>query len=230
MILDALDEARVDAWVASHMYRNQATVCVFPTRGTIPARVYDSHMSLIRLPNQKFTMLTVANMEVSAAYEWATAQILADAELSTWKWMLTIEEDNILPPDALTTLITHATEGGYDVLGGLYWVKGEGGCPQIWGDISDPVENYRSMPPDMTGGIVDCYGTGMGCTLFSIDLLRKLDPPRFLVEAKDGMFTQDLRFANRLHAWAKESGETVKIGVDCSVRVGHLDTTSGVVW
>ena len=225
MILDALDEQRVDDFVASHVYRNQATAAVFPTRGTVPARVYDSHMSMARLPNQKFTMVTVANMEVSAAYEWAAEQILNDPELSTWKWMLCLEEDNIIPADALTKLVKHATEGGYDALGALYWVKGEGGCPQIWGDPTEPI-NFRPLPPDRAGGIVDCWGTGMGCTLISIDLLRKIDGPRFLVETDEGCWTQDLRFYMRLH----DAGVAYKAGVDCSVKVGHLDVASGMVW
>ena len=230
-LLDATDEARVDDWVASRMYKDQSCVAVFPTRGTIPARVYDSHMSMMRLPNQKFTMVTVANMEVSAAYEWAASNVLGDPELSTWRWMLTLEEDNIIPPDGMLKLIKAADVGGFDILGGLYWVKGEGGCPQIWGDRTDPVENYRSQPPDRDGGIVECWGTGMGFTLFSVELLRSLGAPRFLVDAEtDGCFTQDLKFCSRAHAWAKTVGRTLKIGVDCSVKVGHLDVSTGVIW
>lgn len=226
MILDANDEARVDEWVAKHQYRDQSTVCVMPTRGVIPARVYDSHMSLMRLPNQRWTMMTVAAMEVSAAYDWAIATILDNPELSTWKWVLTVEEDNILPYDAFTKLVSAADAGGYDVLGGLYWVKGEGGCPQIWGDRSDPTENYRPQRPDPDGGIVDCWGTGMGCTLFRLDLFRRLERPWFLVDSGDGCWTQDLRFANRLHA----AGVNPKIGVHCGVKVGHYDVSTGVIW
>ena len=226
MILDAsMEEARADQFVASHLYVDQSCITVFPTRGTIPARVYDSHMTIARLPNQRFNMLTVANMEVSAAYEWAITNILSDTSQS-WRWMLTLEEDNIVPADAIIKLTQAAHAGGYDVLGGLYWVKGEGGVPQIWGDASDPKENYRPQPPDPAGGVVPCYGTGMGCTLFSIDFLRKVEVPRFLVPPEDGTWTQDLRFFNRAYS----QGLKPKVGVHCGVKVGHLDVASGVVW
>jgi hypothetical protein len=226
VILDALDAERVDTFGRKHQYQDQSTVCVMPTRGVIPAKVYDSHMSLMRLPNQKWTMLTISGTEVSAAYEWAVSSILANPDMASWKWILTLEEDNVLPYDAFTRLVAAATEGGYDVLGGLYWIKGEEGCPQIWGDRNDDVENYRPQAPDPDGGIVDCWGTGMGCTLFRLDLFRNMPQPWFHVPPEDGMWTQDLRFFNRLYA----SGATPKVGVHCGVKVGHFDVNTGVTW
>lgn len=227
MIVDALDPSRNDAFTARQLYRDQSCVMVMPILGDqIPARVHDSLMNLQRLPNQKFTNLTVANMEVSAAYDWAVDTILHTEQLAGWRWMLCVEQDNVPPADGFVKLVSAATEGGYDVLGGLYWTKGLDGVPQIWGDRADPVENYRPQAPDLDGGIVDCWGTGMGFTLFRLDLFREMPSPWFFTPPEDGMWTQDLRFFNRLHA----TGRPVKVGVHCGVRVGHVDLTTGDIW
>lgn len=227
MLLDATDTSRVDEFTRRQLYRDQSCVMVMPTLGdTISLRVHDALMNLQRLPNQKFTNFAVANMEVSAAYDWAVSTILGSPATKDWRWMLCVEHDNLPPHDGFAKLVTAATELEYDVLGGIYWTKGLGGVPQIWGDRTDPVENYRPQPPDLDGGIVDCWGTGMGFTLFRLDLFREMPAPWFTVEPEDGMWTQDLRFFNRLHA----TGRPVKVGVHCGVKVGHVDLTSGDVW
>lgn len=210
----------------AHTYRDLSTVIVMPTRGTIPARVVDSFMSLMRPPNSKTTQLFIAGMEVGFAYNEAIGMILANDELAKWKYVLTIEEDNLLPPDALIGLQREMVAGNWDVLGALYWTKGEGGVPQIWGDPYDPEENYRPQRPG--DGVVECNGTGMGCTLFNMDTFRKIDPPWFVTHnsREDGQFTQDLAFYNT----ARKQGVELCVGVDCRIKVGHLDVNTGEVW
>lgn len=227
MLLDATDPNRVDEFTRRQLYRDQSCVMVLPILGdAVPARVHDALMNMARLPNQKFMNLVINGMEVSAAYDRAVQMILESPGTANWKWLLCVEQDNLPPADGFATLVTHASENDYDVLGGLYWTKGLGGVPQIWGDITDPDENYRPQPPDPFGGVVDCWGTGMGFTLFRLDLFRNMPAPWFTVEPEDGMWTQDLKFYNRLY----ESGATPKVGVHCGVRVGHVDLESGDVW
>lgn len=232
MLLDATDSSRVEEFTRRQLYRDQSCVMVMPALGdTITLRVHDAMMNMQRLPNQKFTNFAVANMEVSAAYDWAVSTILTHPQFDGWKWMLCVEQDNLPPFDGFVNLITAATEQDYDILGGLYWTKGIGGVPQIWGDITDPAENYRPCAPDLEGGIVDCWGTGMGFTLFRLDLFRDMPAPWFTVQPEDGMFTQDLKFASRLHKWRAETGlPPAKIGVHCGVKVGHVDLATGDVW
>jgi hypothetical protein len=207
-------------------YEDLSTVIVMPTRGMIPARVVDSFMSLIRPPNAKTTQLFIAGMEVGAAYNQAIGMILEHPELSTWRYILTIEEDNLIPPTALLDLQREMIRGKWDVLGGLYWTKGETGVPQIWGDPSDPVYNFRPIPPQ-PGKVVRTNGTGMGCTLYRTDVFTRHPGPWFMTQADTaGAFTQDLWSFNRWH----HAGVKLKIGVDCRVKVGHLDVETGRVW
>ncbi len=226
MIIDALDADRAERFERRHLYKDQSTVMVMPILGdTIPARVHDALMNLQRLPNQKFTNVLIGNQEVSAAYDNALRMILTNPSFKDWKWMLTCEQDNLPPFDGFVQLVTYAAEHDYDVLGGLYWIKGIDGVPQIWGDRTD-AENYRPQPPALDGSVVDCWGTGMGFTLFRLDLFRDMPEPWFYTPPEDGMWTQDLRFFNRLHAHR----DNVKVGVHCGVRVGHLDLQSGDCW
>ena len=178
MLLDATDPARVDEFTRRQLYRDQSCVMVLPILGDqVPARVHDALMNMARLPNQKFMNLVINGMEVSAAYDRAVSMILENPGTANWKWLLCVEQDNLPPVDGFSTLVTYASENDYDVLGGLYWTKGIGGVPQIWGDITDEEENYRPQPPDPFGKVVDCWGTGMGFTLFNLDLFRNMPAP-----------------------------------------------------
>lgn len=222
----AADHEPVRTELLDHTYQDLSTVIVMPTRGLVPARVVDSFMSLMRPPNAKTTQLIISRMEVGAAYQQAVEIILGHPALSNWRFMLTLEEDNLVPPDALLRLQREMIVGGFDVLGALYWTKGADGLPQIWGDPNDPEPNFRPQRP--TDGIVECRGTGMGCTLFDLDVFRtKVPGPWFetVADVERGAFTQDLWFFHRAQQHAD-----LKVGVDCRVKVGHLDYESGVVW
>jgi hypothetical protein len=113
-------------------------------------------------------------------------------------------------------------------LGGLYWTKGEGGVPQIWGDPRDPVLNFRPQVP-VPGELVECCGTGMGFNLWRMSMFKddRLRRPWFRtltgIEGT-GVGTQDLYF------WGDARKCGYRCAVDCGVLVGHLDTSTGDVW
>ena len=115
-------------------------------------------------------------------------------------------------------------------IGGLYWTKGEGGVPQIWGDINDPVVNYRPQMP-VPGELVECYGTGMGFNLWRMDMFREIVKnekfPKPMFETKmgpGGIGTQDLAF------WAEARKWGFRCAIDCDVLVGHFDASTGIAW
>ena len=100
--------------------------------------------------------------------------------------------------------------------------------PQIWGDPRDPVVNFRPMPPDPNGGLVECCGTGMGFNLWRLDMFRDKRLRRPWFETKDGC-TQDL------YAWSDFRKHGYRCAIDCSVKVGHYDAEGrfgprGMVW
>jgi hypothetical protein len=173
--------------------------------------------------------IAAEGMEVGRAYSQAIEGILANHELGQWEYMLTLEHDNLPPPDGVTRLIKQMeAHPEFACIGGLYWTKGYGGVPQIWGDPRDPVLNFRPQPPDPNGGLVECVGTGMGFNLWRLSMFKDSRLRRPWFETTSGG-TQDLYF------WGDARKYGYRCAVDCSVKVGHYDHTGafgpkGMTW
>jgi hypothetical protein len=212
-------------------WKNQRIVVLIPSASMLSARVALSHWNLIFAPNQGVFRVLALGTEVGEAYSGAIESILAHPEVKDWEYLLTIESDNLPPPDGVMKLLKRMdAHPEYSCIGGLYWTKGEIGVPQIWGDVTDPAVNYRPQAP-VPGQVVECYGTGMGFNLWRIpmfaDLIKRGDPkPLFKTRAsvEEGVGTQDLWF------WDHARRHGYRCAVDCDVLVGHLDNKTGVVW
>ena len=208
-------------------YKRQRVVLVLPAIAPIPPRVYLSHLSLIFPPNQSSHRHLAEGEEVGVAYSRAVEQILGHPDLSQWEYLLTIEADNCPPPDGLLRLIEQMeAHPEFACIGGLYWTKGEGGVPQIWGDVRDPVLNFRPQPP-VPGQLVECCGTGMGFNLWRISMFKdgRLRRPWFkTVAGKEGVGTQDL------YAWGDFRKHGYRCAIDCGCLVGHWDDKNQIMW
>ncbi len=205
-------------------YKDLSTVWVTPTRGLIPAKVVMSWMSLFKPMNQKFYgPIFMENMEVGVAYNTAVEMILSHPELSKCKYMLTVEEDNMPPADGLLKLYESMEK--YDVVGGLYWTKGEAGQPMIYGNPKEMPKNFIPQIPQ-ADTIQQANGLGMGFNLFRLSMFRKLTKPWFKTQQEIGKagFSQDLYFYNE----AGREGYT--FACDTRVKVGHYDPNSQMIW
>ena len=208
-------------------WKKQRIIVLLPSAAMIPAKVALSHWNLIFPPNQGVYRMLCLGMEVGDAYSQAIEQILAHPDLSQWEYILTVEHDNVPPPDGVLKLIERMEANPHlSCIGGLYWTKGEGGVPQIWGDPNDPVVNFRPQPP-RAGELVECCGTGMGFNLFRMSMFKdeRLRKPWFVTKAgADGVGTQDLYF------WGDARKHGHRAAIDCGVLVGHFDAGSGICW
>jgi hypothetical protein len=201
-------------------WKRQRIIVVLPAADLIPAKVALSHWNLAFPPNNGVVRILAQGMEVGDAYSQAVANILAHPELGSWEYLLTIEHDNCPPPDGVIKLVERMEQHPeFDCIGGLYYTKGEGGQPQIWGDPKDPMMNYRPQLPDLNGGLVECCGTGMGFNLWRLKMFRdeQLRKPWFVTQREHGLATQDLYF------WSDARKYGHRCAIDCSVRVGHYD-------
>ncbi|MFA6407204.1 MAG: hypothetical protein WCV80_00670 [Candidatus Paceibacterota bacterium] len=214
----------------SKSYKDLSTIIICPTRGTISAKVVQSWMGLMRPMNQKVLgPLFAIGMEVGEAYNSMIEMVLQNPELSTWKYILTIEEDNMPPPDGLLKL--YESMDIYDVVGGLYWTKGEGGQPMIYGDPKIAPLNFIPQIP-ISEGVQAANGLGMGFNLFKLEIFKneKLERPWFktlqeFIPGQGGRgYTQDLYFYER----AGKLG--YKFACDTRIKVGHYDVAMDVVW
>ena len=208
-------------------WKKQRVAVLIPAAASIPSKVALSHWNLIFPPNQGVVRLLCLGMEVGEAYSQAIEQILSHPEMKEWEYILTIEHDNIPPPDGVLKLIERMeAHPEFACIGGLYWTKGEGGVPQIWGDPSDPVLNFRPQVPRV-GELQECCGTGMGFNIWRLSMFKdeRLRKPWFKTMAsKDGVGTQDLYF------WGDARKYGYRCAIDNSVQVGHYDLASDMVW
>lgn len=212
-------------------YKDLSTVCIVPTRGMIHARVVQNWMGMIIPMNQKFVRMFMIGMEVGAAYSSAIDQILAHPDLSKWNYVLTLEEDNMIPPDGLVKLTQNMDK--FDAVGGLYWTKGEGGQPMCYGNpTAVPINFIPQIPQPDT--VTECNGLGMGFTLFKMSMLKELRAKlqgelfktcqEYLPGEGTRVFTQDLYFFHK----AREHG--YRFACDSRVKVGHYDKDADIVW
>ncbi len=151
-------------------------------------------------------------------------------ELSTWKYILTIEEDNIPPPDGLLKLYEDMDE--FDVVGGLYWTKGEGGQPMIYGDplVGGPELSRRRYPKRTRSSrrTASAWDSIFSRSIFSkmkicrgrsLGRVQDFDP-----QQRSAAYTQDLYFYEN----AGKLG--YKFACDTRVKVGHYDAAMDIVW
>lgn len=229
-------------------YADNSTVIIVPTRGKVHPKMVRALLNLMPFMNQKRHLEIIAGDEVGHAYTSTIATILANPELSKWKYVMTIEDDNIIPPDAHHRLVKTIEKFKFDAVSGIYFTKGEGGMPQAYGDP----DRYRMtgelefrprdireilarslLERDANGQIVsrvvEVNGIAMGCALYRMELFREIAAPWFLTQQEltptgPAVFTQDLYFCKK----AKEKGK--RFAVDLGIPVGHLDINTGEVW
>jgi hypothetical protein len=217
-------------------YKDSSTVIVIPTRGMIHHRVVAAWQGLLAPMNQKRAILFASGDEVGIAYNNMISNVLANPEISKWKYLMTLEDDNLPPPDAHIRLLESIEWGKYDAVSGLYFTKGEYNMPMAYGD---PGEYARSgvldfRPRDVreavaAGQIMPVNGIAMGCAVWRMELFREFPPPWFVTVSDvtptgPQCFTQDLKFCERLVRMGK------RLAVDMRVKVGHLDVTTNTLY
>ena len=210
-------------------YQDSSMVIIIPCRTPhLHVKVVQAIQSLQWPMNQRRAMFFVTGAEVGKAYDDQLAAVLDHPELGKWRYLLTLEDDNIPPPDAVTLLVEAIEAGPFDGVGGLYFLKGDFNMPQCYGD---PAEYSRTgvadfRPRDVAsaikqGAIVPCNGIAMGCSLYRMSAFRDIPRPWFKTNTSN---TQDLFFCS------KALGAGKRFACDTRCRVGHLDTVSGVIY
>lgn len=225
-------------FIQGDTYKDSSTVIIVPSRDkSVDIRVQQTWQGLMAPMNQKRAMLFAIGDEVGHAYTKTVQQVLADPELSKWKYIMTMETDNLQPPDAHIKLLQTIEAGKFDGVSGIYYTKGDLNMPMAYGNAAEYARTgvLEFAPLDVraaqtAGHVMEVNGIAMGCSLYRMSLFREIEPPWFVtfadvVDGKGPMaFTQDLWFCKR----AREKGK--RFAVDFRVKVGHLDLASGVIY
>lgn len=216
----------------SKSYRNLSTVILSPIVGDLSPIVVQSWMGIMRPMNQQVVgPIFVQGFEVGEAYNGGIKMILENPVLKEFKYLLTIEHDNLPPPDGLMKLYESIDD--YDVVGGLYWTKGEDGQPMIYGN---PLELPKTFIPQRPyiDTVQPANGLGMGFNLFKMDVFKRMGDEHYgkwfktlseynpMTGAK--VMTQDLYF------YEQASKFGMKYACDTRVKVGHYDKSTQIIW
>lgn len=216
--------------VPKSSYRDTSMVILVPSRDEWLHKRFIEHLNSIQWPmNGKRALYHITGDEVGKAYTDQIQAILQHPELSKWKYVLTIEDDVLVPPDCVIRLCESIEAGPFDCSAAMYFTKSSDmPMPMAYGS---PEEYARTgvldfRPRDVTealksGGIMPVNGVAMGCTLYRMQLFKDLPAPWFVTNTSN---TQDLYFC----ANARRAGKT--FCVDCRVRCGHADWSTGVVF
>jgi hypothetical protein len=219
-------------------FQDASTVVVIPTRGMINHKVVASWQNLISPMNQKRALMFAAGDEVGVAYNRMISEIISNPQFNSWRYLLTLEDDNIVPADTHIRLLETIESGPkWDAVSAIYFTKGDFNAPMAYGS---PEEYERTgvldfRPRDIrealaAGECMPVNGIAMGAALWRLDMFRELPAPWFVTcadvvpEKGVQVFTQDLFFCRR----AREAGK--RFCVDLRCHVGHLDINSGIVY
>jgi hypothetical protein len=201
-------------------WKKQRIVCIIPSDSKIPAKCALAIWNLVFPPNQGVARILAVGCEVGDAYSQSIEGCLAHPELSQFEFVLTIEMDNAPPNDGVIQLVEILeNRPELSAISGSYFTKGIGGCWQGWGDVSDPLLNFRPQIPE-PGKVKEVYGLGMGFCLYRLSMFKdkRLSRPLFKTKAdRNGAGTQDLMF------WAEARKYGYRAAVACDVHVGHYD-------
>lgn len=219
-------DATVRRVKANSQWKKLDTIMIIPAGPSIPSKVVMSWLNMYSPPNNKLFRMMTINCEVGIAYSTAIENILSHPELSKFKYLFTLEHDNVPQPDCMVKLLeSMENHPEFSAISALYFLKGPDGVAQIWGDPKDPALNFRPQPP-VSGQIVECCGTGMGAVMWRLDMFKdpRLKKPWFRTVTENGVGTQDLAFASD----ARQHG--YRFAVDCRIPCGHYDLVDDICW
>lgn len=245
------------------LYRDQGIIWIAPTRGSVWAEVVVSWLSLQWPMNHFRTPLFIAKtMEVGEAYQGLIGATIDrkglretfESEYADMLWkapfILTTEEDNVLPNDTVPQLMKaiytcpdcggevggeewrcDAGHHGFDAVSGLYFLKSTPPVPMAYGQPKKgrgKIDHVNFWPqsikePIKKGSVIEVYGIAQGCALWRKDLFKRVKKPWFVTPGPG--WTQDLAFCKKAKT---EAG--ARFGVHCGVKVGHLNPNTGILY
>ena len=98
-------EATIKRLSETSNWKKLDTIMLIPAGGTIPTRTALAMWNLYAPPNNGFFRMACEGMEVGEAFSTAIQNILDTPQLANYKYILTIEHDNLPQPDGLVKLL-----------------------------------------------------------------------------------------------------------------------------
>jgi hypothetical protein len=210
-----------------------------PTLGMVPIEFMFATGRLQMPINGCVFQHIVKKMEVGEARNKAAMDLMMIPKENRPEYLFFLGDDMIPDWNAFSTLYETMVEEKWDVLTGLYHMKGEPPTPLVWRD--NHVGRMRPGIDFKIGERVWVDLTGLDFTLIRTSLLENMTPlyfktgPSLRLEIPDRLepyidpksivaHTEDVWFCSK----AKLLG--AKMGVHSGVRVGHFDVKTDAIY
>lgn len=211
------------------IHKPQRIVLVYPAIAPVDPKVMFSQWNILFPQNQRVQRVLALGQEVGHAYANAFESVLTHPEYGQYEFFLTMETDNMPPPDGVVKLLAQMeAHPEFTAIAGLYFTKGDQGYAMIMGDPNEPM-NFRPQPP-IDGELIECCAVPTGFTLwrmadFRASARRAADSDWFLGQTDlGGVVSPDIHF------WTKARPLGFRCAVDCDVKVGHYDLEAGIIY
>lgn len=182
----------------------------------VGSEVYSNHIEFFvhtakKYPEIEFMFWTPPRMSIDNARNQAAVYALQTES----EYLMFIDDDVLIPPDALVKLI----EADKDIIAGLVMIRGFPFNVMAfkWAknkEDKDYLEYYNDLPKDQE--IVECDAVGFSCCLIKTDVLQILDPPYFVTSRTN---TEDVYFCLKIKDMLDpKPGIFMHTGIKC----GHM--------
>jgi hypothetical protein len=150
--------------------------------------------------------------------------IMNDAIENSFDYLFFVDDDIVLPNDALEMLVqTAEADPGTAVVGGLYYGR-DSIRPMTVADW-DSTDTSTAHTPAFTSQSTDTVaGVGFGCALLRVSVARKLTPPYFAAQIFIERSARRARLCNEDYLYCervRKTGNAVRL--DARVRCPHYD-------
>lgn len=143
-----------------------------PTRGTVRIEwVMARYGQVIPTNWSSVQILEFLDSYIPLRYQVADAQNLIVKETieRDFQWLLLIEDDDVLPPDAFLRFNTYMREAKVPVVSGLYYTKSVPSEPLVYrGQGTSFYDKWKF------GDLIYCDGVPTGCLLIHVGVLRAM--------------------------------------------------------
>ena len=206
-------------------YKNRNLMVGIPTRGMIHYKVVSSWKTLLFPINSKSVQVWAHNFEVGEARNGIVESFLGQKDL---KYLLFIDDDLVIPDDALLRHIRLMDAHGADIIGGVYRLKDGSGNIVAYKYKNDMI-NSITDEECLSNEYLDVDVVGMGFTLIKREVFEKIRGSWFKTIQETcskgtRCFTEDVYFCKR----AKDLG--FKIGLNSHITMGHIDTNTNIIF
>jgi hypothetical protein len=198
-----------------------------PTAGN-PAKPFVESFSKLALPD---SVTGIDQITVTGNFVPAQRELIAEHALSVnADYLLMVDDDIILPTDAVTQLLAvFARDDRCGIVGGLYYAR-DGIRPMAvagW----DPGDTTTAYTPAFANDAVAVDGVGFGCVLIRCDVLRILVEPYFSAQVFVEESLRRVRVCNEDYLFCHRArAHNFATYLHAGVRLGHYDRASGIVF